>query len=83
MIDDKITIIEDQIEKEIYPLMEINNQNKNFLIYTTTTDKDLIEDNIYIGEITENEIKPIPEKLIPKFEQLTDQIIVKIKETQN
>lgn len=79
MIDDKITIIENQIEKEIYPLMEINSQNNDFIIYTTTIDKQLIEENIYVGEITENEIKPVSENILPNFEQLVSEVIEKIK----
>lgn len=60
---------------KIYPLLKFNEDNKDYLIYT----KD--DNNLYIGQVTNDSLIPIKED-ISKFETYLQKAIQKLKNNQ-
>lgn len=79
---DNIIITDGNNEITIYPLAEINKNNKKFIIYTKSNNMRL--DNLLVGEITkDNELIPIDNNQVSEFENIileTYNNILKIKE---
>ena len=67
-------------EITIYPLFKIERNQKIFLIYTTETDTSKIKENMYVGELIENDLCPISDELLESFEQLIEEVMDKIEE---
>lgn len=75
---DTITVFENGITKEIYPLVTVNQNNRNFLFYLDTIKKKFSIDDVFIGEVTsKNEIIPIANQALDYFEQLLIGLIEK------
>ena len=81
-MEDTIILEKDGVEKEIYPLLEVEKEEKHFLIYTTTKEKEEMEDQLYVGELIENELRPIKEELLENFETLLNEVMESIKKNE-
>ena len=79
-MEDIMIIEKEGKEIEIYPLLEVEKEEKHFLIYTNTKEIKEIEDNLYVAELIENELCPIKKELLENFEQLMEEIMKKIRE---
>jgi len=77
-------VISDGIqEKNIYPLLEINQQDKKYVIYSNVATFDNNNSDIMVGEITkENNLIPVNEKLLPQFEDILSKIINNCQKTK-
>lgn len=65
-------------EIEIYPLMELEDNNKRCIVYTTTTEKDRITDEMYIGILDGINILPIDMSKVEYFDKLIQSIMENI-----
>ena len=72
---DTITIFSDNQEIKIYVLLEINKDNKTYILYAK--ELPILKENIYAGELTDTQLLPVDTKLIPYFEKLIDLILKK------
>ena len=53
----------------IYPLLEVEKNNKKYLIYSNTTDHNIILNNLFVGEVTDaNTLLPVDNSLLADFE---------------
>ncbi len=75
-----ITILDNNKEVNIYILLEINKNNKNYVLYTKNLNLPIIKENIFVGEIIENKLMPIPNQMLVDFDKWIDIIIKNIKE---
>ncbi len=75
---DTITVFENGITREIFPLVTVNQNQKKFLFYLDKIKNKFSIDDVFIGEITsKNEIIPIDSKILDNFEQLLGELILK------
>ena len=74
---DTITILEGNIEKEIYVLSEINNQG-HYIIYSDIPLKEIDKNHIYVGEEKDNQLIPVSEEKLKYFDQYFDNLINQI-----
>ena len=66
-------IIENEgINEKIYPLFEITKNETLYLIYTK--DINNVADNIYVGEIKDNKVIPVPDELMSSFNEIIKDI---------
>ena len=78
MMNDSYTIYDGEKEIIIYPLLEVNRENKKYLLYTNTTD--FTKSDIMVGELTtNNELLPVDDSLLPYFEAGLNETIKKYK----
>lgn len=75
---DSITIIKEGLEQEIYPLLEMESNHQNYLIYLDNINDLKIED-LYIGEVRDNCLMPVIEDLIPSFEETLRRVLLNIQ----
>lgn len=75
---DKIIVIINGEEKNIYPLMELEKDKIKYIVYTTTSDLKEIEGNIYIGILNGDKILPIDNDELEFFDKVVQDIIRKI-----
>ena len=75
----KYTIQDENSIKEIYPLLEININNKEYLIYSEELLQTIDKDKLYIGEVINNELYPVDEKLLPEYDKFIDELIMKLQ----
>ena len=75
-----VTIYSDDKEITLYTLLEIRYNDKNYLFYLKELKENFDENDVYIGEIAENnQLIPINESLISVFENILKNTINKIK----
>ncbi len=74
---DTFTMIDgNNLEKVIYPLVEVNQNGKVYIIYLNEVKNVLDKDDFYVGEMINNDqLIPINPNLLHNFEQLVDQLI--------
>ncbi len=75
---DKIIVIINGEEKNIYPLMELEKDKIKYIVYTTVSDLKEIEGNIYIGILNGDKILPIDNDELEFFDKVVQDIIRKI-----
>ena len=75
---DKIIVIINGEEKNIYPLMELEKDKIKYIVYTTASDLKEIEGNIYIGILNGDKILPIDNDELEFFDKVVQDIIRKI-----
>ena len=65
-------------EEKIYPIIKIEYENKNYLLYSYK-DKDLSENDFYVGEEVDDSLLPVSDELLfilsKKFEYVIKDII--------
>ena len=67
----------------IYPLLEINKNEKNYIVYSDTKEVEKIS-SLYVGEVTENgELIPVDDNMINKFETEINDAFEKVREQSN
>ena len=79
---DNYVIIDNDIEKTIYPMAEINIENEKFVIYVNEIKETYSSDDFCIGQEANNKILPVKENLLTKFEKVFDELIKKIIESK-
>lgn len=75
---DKIIVIINGEEKNIYPLMELEKDKIKYIVYTTVSDLKEIEGNIYIGILNGDKILPVDNDELEFFDKVVQDIIRKI-----
>ena len=76
---DNYVIEIDGENKTIYPLMKVNIQNRNILVYTDVIKSDYTKDDLFVGEEIDDTIIPVKESLIPQVEVFFEDIISKLE----
>lgn len=76
---DTITINDGKKNKEIYPLAEIERNNKKIIFYLEEIKDNFNKEDIFIGEITtNNELIPVSENILKEAEKFLNELIEKI-----
>lgn len=81
MVDDMENKVEEMIindgnsDKKIYPLLELDKNNKNYLIYSDILSDELNVDHIFAGELKDNSLLPITDEELLMLEGLYRKII--------
>ena len=77
---DKIILSNGTINKEIYPLIEVEKNGKKIIFYLEEIKDNFNKEDIFIGEITSNnELIPVSEDLLKEKEKYFNEIIEKFK----
>lgn len=76
---DKIVVDINGKQSEIYPLMELEYNNRKYIIYTDTNNHNEIENNIYIGVLTGESILPVNKDELGYFDEVVGKIINSVK----
>ena len=80
---DTITINDGKINKEIYPLAEIERNNKKIIFYLEEIKDNFNKEDIFIGEITtNNELIPVSENILKESINIYDEIIEYLRKVQ-
>lgn len=74
---DTFTIMDDHhLEKVIYPLVEVRQNDKLYVIYLNELKNILEKEDFYVGEMIDNDqLIPVSSNLLHHFEQLVDSLI--------
>ena len=76
---DTITINDGKKNKEIYPLAEIERNNKKIIFYLEEIKASFNKEDVFIGEITtNNELIPVSENILKEAEKFLNELIEKI-----
>lgn len=59
----------------IYPILEIKVKDELYIIYTDKIKNNYTKEDLIVGEMTDEEILPVPENLLSQFDGLIDEII--------
>ena len=76
---DKIVVDINGKQSEIYQLMELEHNNRKYIIYTDTNNYNEIENNIYIGVLTGENILPVNKDELGYFDEVVGKIINSVK----
>ena len=80
---DTITINDGKKNKEIYPLAEIERNNKKIIFYLEEIKDNFNKEDIFIGEITtNNELIPVSENILKESINIYDEIIEYLRKVQ-
>ena len=78
-MEDKITINDGINNKDIYPLIELEQNNKKYLFYLEEIKEKFNKEDVYIGEITtNNELIPVSENILKDADRFLNELIEKI-----
>lgn len=80
---DKIVVEINGKQSEIYPLMELERNDKKYVIYTDTDNGNKIKDNIYIGILSGEFILPVDNEELKYFDGIVEKIVNSIKTNQS
>lgn len=72
---EKIIISDGTKDIEIYPLVELDRNNKHYIVYTNKLLEKLDKECVYIGEIVGNILKPVENSEIPDLESIWQSIL--------
>ena len=71
---DSYIISDGQIEKIIYPLLILKENNKDYIIYSNTNNINDISD-LFVAELTINdELLPVEDDMLDKFRKIVNKI---------
>ena len=65
-------------EITIYPLMQLTENEGEYVVYTTTNNLEEVENNIYISVLDGENILPVADDLLSYFDGVVQDIIKKI-----
>lgn len=76
--EDKMIVEINGEEIPIYPLMQLTENEVEYVVYTTTNNLEEVENNIYIGVLEGENILPVADDLLSYFDGVVQDIIKKI-----
>lgn len=76
--EDKMIVEINGEEIPIYPLMQLTENEVEYVVYTTTNNLEEVESNIYIGVLEGENILPVADDLLSYFDGVVQDIIKKI-----
>ena len=71
---DTMKISNEKGEKTIYILLEINKENHHYIIYTDRILDRLDKNYIYVGELIQEKLTPVPDELLNSFDEMISNI---------
>jgi len=76
--EDKMIVEINGKEISIYPLMQLTENDVEYVVYTTTNNLEEVKNNIYIGVLEGENILPVADDLLSYFDGVVQDIIKKI-----
>ena len=76
--EDKMIVEINGEEIPIYPLMQLTENEVEYVVYTTTNNLEEVENNIYIGVLEGENMLPVADDLLSYFDGVVQDIIKKI-----